>query len=57
LAIGLGVRASSLVLIAFGCTGFLDAAGSMALVVQNTFGTRLDTKRSLNVTSGWRSSS
>lgn len=28
-----GVRAGSLVLVAFGCTGFLDAAGSVALVV------------------------
>src|SRR6478609_4097679 len=28
-----GVSASSLVLIAFGCTGLLDAAGSTALVV------------------------
>ena len=32
-AIGAGVKASSLVLIAFGCTGLLDAAGSTALVV------------------------
>ena len=32
-AIGAGLRASSLVLIAFGCTGLLDAAGSVALVV------------------------
>lgn len=33
LAIGLGVRASSLVLVAFGCTGLLDTVGSLALVV------------------------
>lgn len=32
-AIGAGLQASSLVLIAFGCTGLLDAAGSLALVV------------------------
>ena len=32
-AIGAGLRASSLVLIAFGCTGLLDSAGSIALVV------------------------
>ena len=32
-AIGAGVSAPSLVLIAFGCTGLLDAAGSVALVV------------------------
>jgi divalent metal cation (Fe/Co/Zn/Cd) transporter len=29
----LGVKASNLVLVAFGCTGLLDAAGSIALVV------------------------
>ena len=33
LAIAIGVEASSLVLVAFGCTGLLDAAGSVALVV------------------------
>ena len=32
-AIAAGLKASSLVLIAFGCTGLLDAAGSLALVV------------------------
>jgi divalent metal cation (Fe/Co/Zn/Cd) transporter len=32
-AIGAGLTTSSLVLIAFGCTGLLDAAGSTALVV------------------------
>ncbi|HEX4472196.1 MAG TPA: cation transporter [Nocardioides sp.] len=32
-SITVGVRAGSLVLVAFGCTGFLDAAGSIALVV------------------------
>jgi divalent metal cation (Fe/Co/Zn/Cd) transporter len=32
-AIGVGLSASSLVLVAFGCTGLLDAAGSIALVV------------------------
>ena len=32
-SIAIGVRASNLVLVAFGCTGILDAAGSVALVV------------------------
>ena len=32
LAIGIGLTVSSLVLVAFGCTGLLDAAGSVALV-------------------------
>src|SRR3954466_8806937 len=33
LAIGIGLTVSSLVLVAFGCTGLLDAAGSIALVI------------------------
>jgi len=33
LAIGIGLTVKSLVLVAFGCTGLLDAAGSVALVV------------------------
>jgi divalent metal cation (Fe/Co/Zn/Cd) transporter len=32
-SVSAGLRAGSLVLVAFGCTGFLDAAGSLALVV------------------------
>lgn len=32
-SIAVGIRASNLVLVAFGCTGLLDAAGSVALVV------------------------
>lgn len=32
-SISAGLRAASLVLLAFGCTGLLDAAGSVALVV------------------------
>ncbi|MEO8328757.1 MAG: cation transporter [Candidatus Nanopelagicales bacterium] len=33
LSIAIGVTSSNLVLVAFGCTGLLDAAGSVALVV------------------------
>jgi divalent metal cation (Fe/Co/Zn/Cd) transporter len=58
-AIGLGVRASSLVLVAFGCTGLLDAAGSVALAVHfrhalrhETFSQRHEQVAFLIVTSG-----
>lgn len=42
-AIGAGVSASILVLIAFGCTGLLDAAGSIALVVHFRHALRYET--------------
>jgi divalent metal cation (Fe/Co/Zn/Cd) transporter len=58
-SIAIGVTASNLVLIAFGCTGLLDAAGSVALVIHfrhalkhETFSERHEHIAFLVVTSG-----
>ena len=42
-SVAVGVRSSNLVLVAFGCTGLLDAAGSTALVVHFRHAMRHDT--------------